>query len=148
MVLYKPLRLHQGQGLGSLHRGSNSPGHIRRHLPRCSTPRSWQENCYDRSSLLDRPRCRVAWADGDSNCLGIPSRQSSTTLEQSQPACDRLLVILRILDCRNRPCLRFCLSIPPVAEGQDRCIESGAKTLAIPRSEERRVGKECRSRWS
>src|SRR6267143_2494761 len=134
MVLYKPLRLHQGQGLGSLHRGSNSPGHIRRHLPRCSTPRSWQENCYDRSSLLDRPRCRVAWADGDSNCLGIPSRQSSPTLEQSQPARDRLLVVLRIIDCSDSSCVWFRLCLRPMAEGEDRCITGRAKTLAIPKT--------------
>src|SRR5437870_13636581 len=83
MVLYKPLRLHQGQGLGSLHRRSNSPGHIRCHLPRCSTPRSWQENCYDRSSLLDRPRCGVAWADGDSTVWGF--RADNPLLPLSNP---------------------------------------------------------------
>src|SRR3712207_9096818 len=37
---------------------------------------------------------------------------------------------------------------PPRAKPGERFLELGARIGAIGRSEERRVGKECRSRWS
>ena len=36
----------------------------------------------------------------------------------------------------------------PKTEDTDRILAAGLRLAADPRSEERRVGKECRSRWS
>src|SRR3990167_5056084 len=47
---------------------------------------------------------------------------------------------------------KHCLKVALTNEGQDgeiaRLVELGADAHLLKRSEERRVGKECRSRWS
>src|SRR5690606_40222659 len=43
---------------------------------------------------------------------------------------------------------RWCRFVTPAHGLEDRLLFGGGELLAVLRSEERRVGKECRSRWS
>ena len=53
-----------------------------------------------------------------------------------------------ISDTRNNFVLEFLdYTVDPPRYTIGECIERGL-TFSVPRSEERRVGKECRSRWS
>src|SRR5690606_40486572 len=54
-------------------------------------------------------------------------------------------VVLTCLDNAER--MRTPVLIPPYAAYQDYLVD-GYKRSGLVRSEERRVGKECRSRWS
>src|SRR5256885_17074331 len=61
------------------------------------------------------------------------------------------VVALAPFDCRLSLRLlffRFFISPPPLTSSLNRLSLQSAKGRAKERSEERRVGKECRSRWS
>src|SRR5690242_15447411 len=55
---------------------------------------------------------------------------------------------LWLLQCHEYPRAAFDVNIRGTFNVLEGCIANGVQRLVFSRSEERRVGKECRSRWS